>query len=162
MPNIFTSLCKKHPELLGERHGHNHVCVGCRREQNAKRAKERYASDIDYRAKVIAKVVEHGQSNVEARRERANRSYALNKSKYAARKAAHGRVRKHHLTYAQPSWADKSAIIAVYQKAKDTGMTVDHIVPLIHPKVCGLHVSWNLRVVPLADNLSKGNKFDVS
>jgi hypothetical protein len=34
---------------------------------------------------------------------------------------------------------------------------IDHIVPLRHPKVCGLGVPWNMRVVPAAANMSKGN-----
>lgn len=35
--------------------------------------------------------------------------------------------------------------------------SVDHIVPLQHPQVCGLHVPANLRVIPLAVNVRKGN-----
>lgn len=38
---------------------------------------------------------------------------------------------------------------------------VDHVVPLTHPLVCGLHVVANLRLIPERINLSKGNKFDV-
>lgn len=34
----------------------------------------------------------------------------------------------------------------------------DHIVPLLHPMVCGLHCPANLRVLPLAENLRKSNK----
>ncbi len=55
------------------------------------------------------------------------------------------------------------AIREVYVKAAElseqTGRawTVGHIVPLNHPRVCGLHVHWNLQPEPAAINFSKGN-----
>lgn len=65
---------------------------------------------------------------------------------------------------ATPPWADRGAIARMYKEARrlteETGTThsVDHIVPLRNPIVCGLHVDWNMRVIPLGPNLSKSNK----
>lgn len=38
---------------------------------------------------------------------------------------------------------------------------VDHIVPLIHPKICGLHNEFNLRVIPEEENRMKSNTFEI-
>lgn len=68
---------------------------------------------------------------------------------------------------ATPAWADLKAIEAVYQECAETTVTtgvehhVDHIVPLKHPLVCGLHVHWNLRVIPGLENRQKANKLIV-
>ena len=75
------------------------------------------------------------------------------------------RRRKHRL--ATPKWLtrqQKSEIRQLYQIAitmtKTTGeqYVVDHIVPLRSEFVCGLHVPWNLRVIPRQENLLKSNK----
>lgn len=36
---------------------------------------------------------------------------------------------------------------------------LDHIIPLNHPRVCGLTVPWNLQVVDWRLNASKGNSW---
>jgi len=53
-----------------------------------------------------------------------------------------------------PSWVDKKAIAAIYESCPD-GFHVDHIVPLQGQTVSGLHVPWNLQVIPARENLRK-------
>lgn len=76
-------------------------------------------------------------------------------------------VRKRRHKNATPPWItaeQKLAIRQLYLQAqKLTKITkeryvVDHIVPLISPDVCGLHVPWNLRVITQEENLQKSNK----
>lgn len=52
--------------------------------------------------------------------------------------------------------------VAEFYGSCPEGMTVDHMVPLNNPIVCGLHVPWNFQYMSFPDNSSKGNKFDPS
>ena len=66
---------------------------------------------------------------------------------------------------ATPPWISMREIRMIYLEAErrtiDTGRqhTVDHIVPLYHPLVCGLHAPWNLQVMLAKDNFAKSNRF---
>ena len=62
-----------------------------------------------------------------------------------------------------PQWADLAAMKRTYEAAKClevmTGRKyhVDHIVPLQGKIVCGLHVEYNLQILPAHINLQKAN-----
>lgn len=65
-----------------------------------------------------------------------------------------------------PSWLNNGHFLEIesvynYCSAlRRTGLNyhVDHIVPLQGKTVSGLHVPWNLQVIPGAENMSKSNK----
>jgi 5-methylcytosine-specific restriction endonuclease McrA len=76
-------------------------------------------------------------------------------------------VRKRRHRNATPKWVtpeQRKAMREMYLSAqrltKLTGerYVVDHIVPLINPDVCGLHLPWNLQVMTQEENLKKSNK----
>ena len=78
----------------------------------------------------------------------------------AARVNARNAARRALQANATPAWADKQSIRDVYAEAQHMQMHVDHIIPLNHPLVCGLHVWENLQLLAPEDNLRKNNKFD--
>jgi len=76
-------------------------------------------------------------------------------------------VRRKRHRQATPKWLSseqRAQIRALYQAAaaltKGTGVPheIDHVVPLAGDNVCGLHVPWNLQVVPMPLNRRKSNR----
>lgn len=115
-----------------------------KRDKMYLRARERYQ---EVREETIKKAIAYAKKN----------SHILS-LKRAARKR---RVKK-----ATPIWANMAHVELFYKIARqdqiDTGikMHVDHIIPLQHPLVCGLHNEHNLQILTGERNCSKGNKFD--
>ena len=65
---------------------------------------------------------------------------------------------------ATPKWLTdemEAQILDIYRRAQNCADEhhVDHIIPLKSNQVCGLHVSWNLQILPARENLAKGNRF---
>ena len=59
-----------------------------------------------------------------------------------------------------PKWANVAAIREIYRQAATMqDVHVDHIVPLVSPLVCGLHVAANLQILPATENMSKSNRY---
>lgn len=87
--------------------------------------------------------------------------------KYPEKRAALRAKRRASERNRTPNWLTKeqlSDIQKLYGESsrlsKLTGVkfNVDHIVPLQGKHVSGLHVPWNLQVLPYYDNIAKGNK----
>ena len=75
--------------------------------------------------------------------------------------------RRAQVSIATPSWANSELMKMFYtvaqQISKNTGIPhhVDHIVPISHPLVCGLHNEHNMQILTDSENCSKSNKFDI-
>jgi hypothetical protein len=68
----------------------------------------------------------------------------------------------------QPKWLtdahlfEMESVYAYCSALRGVGLDyhVDHVVPLRGADVSGLHVPWNLQVLPGRENMSKGNSFN--
>ena len=125
-------------------------CKVCQNNHLKKWAKQKRKTDPEYRKKY--------RETQNKRRE--NPEYvALHNSLCAKRRA-----RKLKATPEWLSKKQKDRMTNIYRvRAKISAATgkehhVDHVVPLKGENVCGLHVPWNLAIIPAEMNLSKGNK----
>ena len=85
------------------------------------------------------------------------------------KKRSYQAFRRAKVREATPPWLTKEhrhQIALIYEEAlrlsRETGVLyhVDHIVPLAGREVSGLHVPWNLRAIPAAENHKKSNKLE--
>jgi len=132
--------------------GHHSHCKECRSKYDAARYSPEKRSELYC-------------SNLELNREERRKYYQQNKPSYYARKAK----RRASLLNRTPSWlsvSDVQKISSIYNdcvllnKQGTVKYEVDHIVPLQGETVSGLHVPWNLQIIPMFENRSKGNKFN--
>lgn len=94
------------------------------------------------------------------------RDLETRRKRYAARpdvrvQAKMGRDRyRESRRLATPAWADLGEIQKIYERATALGHEVDHIGPLRARNVSGLHVHWNLQILPKIANRMKSNRYD--
>jgi hypothetical protein len=116
-----------------------------------------------YYAKHAEKIKADQRTTYAADPGRVARYKAANPEVYRASANAHHAKRRAVKSCAVPPWADMAAIAEVYafaaeMRAGGIDCHVDHVIPLLSKKVCGLHVHTNLAVILADKNRSKGNR----
>lgn len=111
---------------------------------------------MDNKEKVSARKKLYNILTKEYKRAYDKNHYLSNKAYYLAKDAK----RRATKLQATPKWADLEAIKEVYKNCP-AGYHVDHEIPLQGELVCGLHVHKNLKPIPAAENLAKGNKYTI-
>lgn len=134
------------------------------RKKNSEKAKEivrRYKSKNSETISIKNK--NYREKNKIKERER-HRVYLQNN---LAKHAAYQKKRQGYKSKATPSWLTNDQVkdmISIYDLAYECTLItgdkyeVDHIIPLKGKTVCGLHVPWNLQVLPSDINRRKSNK----
>lgn len=146
-------------------------CKPCESKQQVIRNRRKLKEDEDYRKESLDRISNWGEKNHERRleAERARKTVKYREDfEYRSsvlHQAASYRSRKRN---AQPPWLTQESldeikniyrVSAKVTKATGKPHDVDHIIPLRGKNICGLHVPWNLRVLPASMNRSKGNAF---
>jgi hypothetical protein len=138
-------------------------CIECKKSyapRSKEYKREYYRNNLD---KARESRRRHQENHREDYRRRNSAYDKLHKPERAAREAC----RRAMKLRATPPWLTKEHMTemkSLYIKRDELRLKngiiyhVDHIVPLVSDAVCGLHVPWNLQVIPAIDNLKKGNK----
>lgn len=149
-------ICKKGHEYIPRirSSGAPLECQFCQKIRQKKYFKEHYEKNREDR---IAKTIEWQRNNPEKYNAKSRAWCKKNLAKYNAKTA------KRYAAKIQrtPPWLTKEHLKEIekfYISAKEFGLTVDHIIPMQGKNVSGLHVPWNLRLLPASINYSKSNR----
>lgn len=156
LPRYFTGIaCSK--GHVAERYTKNETCCECANATaNATKAKDRK---------------KYVQSSVEWARRNPDKAYLYQKISLARRPGHRNLLTANYRTAKDsrmPKWlnqgqmAEMRGIYEFCAAFRKIGLDyhVDHIVPLRGDTVSGLHVPWNLQVIPGEENVRKGNSFN--
>lgn len=152
--------------------GHLNSCKACRRawdnkyksDNKEKLAKETKDWKQNNKEHLSQYRKEYRALNLDKEKELIRKWREVNKERYLVLKNSNSGKRRATKRNATPWWSNLSMIREIYKSAREltvlTGIQfhVDHIIPLTHDLVQGLHVPANLRIVPYYENLSKSNK----
>lgn len=69
------------------------------------------------------------------------------------------KLRKQNIRKAKPPWCSWDEV-REFIKERPNRLDLDHIIPINHPDVCGLHIPANFQWLPRKHNARKSNKFD--
>ncbi len=161
---------------ISEKYVRDNYCCECKRLseiRNADRRKQQFKNRYNKNpSKFIERSKEYTSKNPELVAQRQSKWRVSNEDKIrqyrkdnAGVYAFHAANRRKKIKLATPPWADMEAIKAFYLEAQRlTNLTgipheVDHIIPLIHDHVCGLHCEINLQILTKSENCKKHNKF---
>ena len=159
----------------GTKTGYHSSCKECYKranaEQKARMSHLRPSQSRDYYEKNKEKVLARNKKYAERKPDVLRKAKDNWKRKNPSAVVALTAKRRSSKLKATPLWLSESQLKEIkdyYWLAKDleaiTGETyhVDHIIPLQGKDVCGLHVPWNLQVLPSDLNISKGNRHGCS
>jgi hypothetical protein len=135
------------------------------RRSNLDRSRE---NNRKYRSKNRKDIIVRNRTYYRQNRERCIETSKLWKLSNRARATASDAKRRAAKLQATPGWLTQDHLeeirafyVEAQRRTQETGIkySVDHIIPLQGKDVCGLHVPWNLQVIPLLDNIRKGRRY---
>lgn len=112
----------------------------------------------DNKSRVASYKQKYASENKEKRVEQTERYRKANPHYYNE----YASLRSRNVKQAKPNWLSESEqyqIEELYKQASRHGLEVDHIIPIKHKLVCGLHVPWNMQLLTRSENAKKSNKF---
>lgn len=130
-----------------------------KRKEQSKRYQEKRRSEPRYKERKRDLQRIWARKNSSTVRERRKRSYQENYAKNRVSYIFRTVVRKLLCRQQKPIWADNKKIREYYAETAAKGLTVDHIIPLKSPLVCGLHSVENFQMLTREENSAKGIKF---
>lgn len=178
LPRYYTGIpCKKHNHL-SERLTSSGECIECKRLRErttysrdpsghqayyVRNRDRKLAIQREADAKRKEEKLAYGRAWRQDNQQRVRTYRSTNAGLYAY----HAACRRKRVKQATPIWAELDDIKQLYIIANQLYLVqgvsyeVDHIIPLAHPLVCGLHCLANLCILTEADNRSKRNTYNI-